>query len=76
MKKSAFEPNIILNNRHLREVLLFCFNWKKSAAQAHRMLVETYGEDCIDVSTCRRWYRRFKEGDFGNDPKERTLSAA
>ncbi|EFN78778.1 hypothetical protein EAI_13076, partial [Harpegnathos saltator] len=22
----------------------FCFNWKKSAAEAHRMLVEVYGD--------------------------------
>jgi len=23
---------------------IFCFNWKKSAAEAHRMLVEVYGD--------------------------------
>ncbi|GFW65691.1 mariner Mos1 transposase [Trichonephila clavipes] len=31
---SAYEPN----SRHLREVLIFCFNLKKSAAEAHQML--------------------------------------
>ena len=31
-------------NSHLREVLIFCFNMKKSAAEAHRMLSNTYGE--------------------------------
>ncbi|GFY12634.1 hypothetical protein TNCV_2448251 [Trichonephila clavipes] len=31
---SAYEPN----SRHLREVLIFCFNMKKSAAEANRML--------------------------------------
>ncbi|GFW88685.1 hypothetical protein TNCV_2833461 [Trichonephila clavipes] len=36
---SAYEPN----SRHLREVLIFCFNMKKSAAEAHRMLSNTYG---------------------------------
>ncbi|GFS95197.1 transposable element Tcb1 transposase [Trichonephila clavipes] len=30
---SAYEPN----SRHLREVLIFCFNMKKPAAEAHRM---------------------------------------
>ncbi|EFN60719.1 hypothetical protein EAG_09358, partial [Camponotus floridanus] len=29
---------------HLREVLLFLFNSKKSAAESHRVLLETYGE--------------------------------
>ena len=24
--------------------MIFCFNWKKSAAEAHRMLVEVYGD--------------------------------
>jgi len=29
--------NFVLTKQHLREVLIFCFNWKKSAAEAHRM---------------------------------------
>jgi len=36
--------NFVLTKQHLREVLIFCFNWKKSAAKAHRMLVEVYGD--------------------------------
>jgi len=38
--------NFVLTKQHLREVLIFCFNWKKSAAEAcrHRMLVEVYGD--------------------------------
>ena len=35
------------NSRHLRKVLIFCFNMKKSAAEAHRMLSNTYGEAAI-----------------------------
>ena len=41
---SVYEPN----SRHLREDLIFCFNMKKSAAKAHRMLSNTYGE--VDIS--------------------------
>ena len=37
---SSFEPN----KRHLRELLIYFSNWKKSAAEAHRLLVVTYGE--------------------------------
>ncbi|GFT92275.1 hypothetical protein TNCV_3730361 [Trichonephila clavipes] len=40
---SAYERN----SRHLRKVLIFCFNMKKSAAEAHRMLSNTYGEAVI-----------------------------
>ncbi|GFT79297.1 hypothetical protein TNCV_3275481 [Trichonephila clavipes] len=36
---SAYEPN----SHHLREVLIFCFNMKRYAAEAHRMLSNRYG---------------------------------
>ncbi|GFX13342.1 uncharacterized protein TNCV_2907641 [Trichonephila clavipes] len=57
---SAYEPN----SRHLREVLIFCFNMKKSAAEAHRMLLHTYGVASISERTCREWFQHFKNGDF------------
>jgi len=47
--------NFVLTKQHLREVLIFCFNWKKSAAEAHRMLVEVYDDTAPDKS-CREWY--------------------
>ena len=40
---SSFEPN----KRHLRELLIYSFNLKKSAAEAHRLLVETYDEAAL-----------------------------
>ncbi|GFY32199.1 uncharacterized protein TNCV_3557071 [Trichonephila clavipes] len=57
---SAYEPN----SRHLREVLIFCFNMKKSASEAHRMLSNTYDEDAIKERTFREWFQLFKNGDF------------
>ncbi|GFY18840.1 mariner Mos1 transposase [Trichonephila clavipes] len=57
---SAYEPN----SRQLREVLIFCFNMKKSAAETRRMLSNTYGETTISERTCREWFQRFKNGDF------------
>ena len=50
---SVYEPN----SRHLWEVLIFCFNMKKSAAEAHRMLSNTYGEAAISERTCREWFQ-------------------
>jgi len=42
---TVFEmSNFVLIKQHLREILIFCFNWKKNAAEAHRMLVEVYGD--------------------------------
>ena len=37
--------NFVLTKQHLREVLVFCFNWKKSVAEAHQILVKVYGDN-------------------------------
>ncbi|KAG5323790.1 MOS1T transposase, partial [Pseudoatta argentina] len=37
---------------------------KKSAAEAHRMLLNTYDEVAISERMCRGWFQRFKNGDF------------
>ncbi|GFV19871.1 uncharacterized protein TNCV_480971 [Trichonephila clavipes] len=60
---SAYEPN----SRYLREVLIFCFNMKKSVTEAHRMLSNTYGKAAISERTFREWFQSFKNGDFGVD---------
>jgi len=46
---SSFEPN----KRHLRELLIYFFNLKKSAAESYRLLVEAYG----DAALSERSYR-------------------
>jgi len=61
----------VLIKQHLREVLIFCFNWKKSAAKAHRMLVEVYGDTAPTNKSCREWFRRFKDEDFSVEDKPR-----
>ncbi|GBP77245.1 Mariner Mos1 transposase [Eumeta japonica] len=57
---SAYEPN----SCNLRKVLIFCFIMKKSMAEAHRMLSNTYGEAAISKKMCREWFQRFKNVDF------------
>ena len=64
---ASFQPN----KRHLREALLLFFNIKKNAAEAYRLLSETYGAECIGETTCREWFKRFKSGDFGVEDKDR-----
>jgi len=48
-KMSSFEPN----KRHLRELLIYFFKLKKSAAEAHRLFVEAYGDAAISERSCR-----------------------
>ena len=57
---SVFEPN----SSNLREVFIFGFHLKKTAAEAHRILLNTYGEDILSERTCREWFQRFKSGNF------------
>ncbi|XP_015178873.1 PREDICTED: flap endonuclease 1-like isoform X2 [Polistes dominula] len=65
---SKFEPN----KRHLRELLIYFFNLKKSAAEAHRLLVEAYNEAALSERTCREWFQKFKKGDFDVKDKDRS----
>lgn len=65
---SKFEPS----KRHLREILVYFFNLKKSAAEAHRLLVEAYGEVALSERTCREWFQKFKNGDFDVEDKDRS----
>ena len=60
---SVFEPN----SRHLREVLIFSFRLKKTAADAYLMLSSTYGEAALSERTYCEWFQRFKRGDFDVD---------
>ena len=62
--------NFVPQKEQMREALLFCFNLKKSSAEPHRMLVEAYSDSVLSETTCRDWFRRFKNGHF--DPSDET----
>ena len=59
--------DIVLNNRHLREVLIFFFYSKKTAAETHRELQKVYRDASLSETTYRDRFRRFKDGDFDVD---------
>lgn len=54
----------------LRGILLHYFHRKTAAAEAHRILVETYGDNALSEQTCRRWFQQFKGGDFDIEDEE------
>ncbi|KAG5322452.1 MOS1T transposase, partial [Pseudoatta argentina] len=68
LKMSIFVPNKV----YLRGILLHYFIQKKSAAEAHRILVQTYGDTALSDTTCRDWIQRFKNNDFELEDKERS----
>lgn len=65
---SSFVPN----NHYLRELLIYFFNLKKSAAEAHRLLLEAYGEAALSERSCQEWFQKFKNGEFDVKDKERS----
>ena len=38
---------------------------KVPTIEFHRQMQAVYGDQCVDVSTVRRWVRRFKDGELG-----------
>ena len=66
-KLLSFEPN----KRHLWELLIYFFKFKKFATETHRLLVEAYGERALSERSCREWFQKFKKGEFDIKVKER-----
>ena len=64
---STFGPNKV----YLRRIFLHYFIQDKSAAEVHRILAEPYGDNALSDTTCRDWFRRFKNNDFKLEDKER-----
>ncbi|GJQ83473.1 hypothetical protein Trydic_g8597 [Trypoxylus dichotomus] len=65
--------DFVLNNHHLRQVLIFIFYSKKTAAEAHLELYKVYGDAAMSETTCHDWFHRFKDDKFILDdrPRER-----
>ena len=63
--------DFVPNNRNLREVLIFFFHSNKMASESHRELQKVYRHAALSETTCRDWYRRFKDGDLDGDDRPR-----
>ncbi|UYV82279.1 hypothetical protein LAZ67_21001563 [Cordylochernes scorpioides] len=60
-------PNLIWN---LRIILLHEFKLGRSAAQATKNIIEAWGEASSSERTIRRWFQKFKVGDFGLEDQD------
>jgi hypothetical protein len=48
-----------------RAIIEFLTMEKVPPIEIHRRIQAVYGDQCVDVSTVRRWVRRFKDGELG-----------
>jgi len=58
-----------------RAVIAFLTAEKVPPIEIHRRMKAIYGDQYVDVSTVRRWVRRFKDGELGQaDLSDKTRS--
>lgn len=48
----------------IRYALQFYYDKGTNAAQAHKQICAVYGQDALSKETARRWFRRFRSGNF------------
>ncbi|KAL6260860.1 hypothetical protein P5V15_008390 [Pogonomyrmex californicus] len=63
-----------ITKEHIRFSIHFAFHLKKNAAEATAMICAAYEENAVSHTTCKRWYQKFRQGDFSLED-ERVLDA-
>ena len=56
---------------HFKHLMLFFYRKGKNATQAANKICAVYGEGAIAERTVRKWFARFKAGDFNLEDQER-----
>jgi len=62
---------IAITKENIRFSIHFAFHLKKNAAEAIAMICAAYGENAVSHTTCRRWYQKFRQGDFSLEDEPR-----
>ncbi|KAM0730355.1 Histone-lysine N-methyltransferase SETMAR [Formica fusca] len=60
------------NKVYFRHLMLFYFQKGKNAVQTAKKICAVYGNDAIAESTVRKWFARFRIGNFDLEDRERS----
>ena len=63
--------NFVPKKEYLWGILDY-FIQEKFAAEAYRIRVKTHGDHGLSKTTCRDWFRRFKNNDIDVEDKKRS----
>jgi len=63
--------NMKENKVHFKHLMFFFYRKDKNATQAANKICTVYGEDAVAERTVRKWFARFKAGDFNLEDQER-----
>ena len=64
--------NMEVPKNYLRHIMHYEFKKGNSAAKAARNIHSVYGKECVNKRTCRRWFAKFRSGDFTIEDEDRT----
>ena len=62
------EPNKI----HIGHCMLFLFNQGKTTTETMDQITRTYGDGVISYATVKNWFKRFRNGEYDLEDKERS----
>ncbi|RLU19787.1 hypothetical protein DMN91_008346 [Ooceraea biroi] len=60
------------NKEHFRHLMLFYYRKGKNASQATNSICSVYGEGALAERTVRKWFAKFRAGDFNLKDQERS----
>lgn len=63
---------MVNHNEHFRHIMLYYFKKGKSAAKTRKKICAVYGEDAVNERTCRKWFAKFRAGNFVLDDAPRS----
>jgi len=62
--KSYFILKMEINKEKIRYILQYYYDKNKNAAQACEKICAIYSEDTLSKSVARKWFTRFRAGNF------------
>jgi len=60
-----------ITKEHIQFYIHFAFHLKKNGAEATAMICAAHGENAVSHTTCKRWYQKYRQGDFNLEDEPR-----